>query len=86
MVVENFRPGVMARLGLGYEAFAGRNPAIIFVSSSGYGQTGPYVARPGQDMLIQALTGMLWLAGLGRRAAHRRRGRDRRTSTPRCTS
>lgn len=63
VVVENFRPGVMARLGLGYEAFAGRNPAIIFVSSSGYGQTGPYVARPGQDMLIQALTGMLWLAG-----------------------
>jgi crotonobetainyl-CoA:carnitine CoA-transferase CaiB-like acyl-CoA transferase len=63
VVVENFRPGVMARLGLGYEAFAERNPAIIFVSSSGYGQSGPYVSRPGQDMLIQALTGMLFLAG-----------------------
>lgn len=63
VVVENFRPGVMARLGLSYEVFAERNPAIIFVSSSGYGQTGPYAARPGQDMLIQALTGMLWLAG-----------------------
>ena len=63
VVVENFRPGVMARLGLSYEAFAERNPAIIFVSSSGYGQTGPYVTRPGQDMLIQALTGMLFLAG-----------------------
>jgi crotonobetainyl-CoA:carnitine CoA-transferase CaiB-like acyl-CoA transferase len=63
VVVENFRPGVMTRLGLGYEAFAERNPAIIFVSSSGYGQTGPYATRPGQDMLIQALTGMLWLAG-----------------------
>jgi crotonobetainyl-CoA:carnitine CoA-transferase CaiB-like acyl-CoA transferase len=63
VVVENFRPGVMGRLGLGYEAFAERNPEIIFVSSSGYGQTGPYVKRPGQDMLIQAITGMLWLAG-----------------------
>lgn len=63
VVVENFRPGVMARLGLSYEAFAERNPGIIFVSSSGYGQTGPYAKRPGQDMLIQALTGMLYLAG-----------------------
>jgi crotonobetainyl-CoA:carnitine CoA-transferase CaiB-like acyl-CoA transferase len=63
VVVENFRPGVMARIGLGYEEFATRNPRIIFVSSSGYGQTGPYVTRPGQDMLIQALSGMLWLNG-----------------------
>jgi crotonobetainyl-CoA:carnitine CoA-transferase CaiB-like acyl-CoA transferase len=63
VVVENFRPGVMARLGLGYEDFAVRNPGIIFVSSSGYGQSGPYVTRPGQDLLIQALSGMLWLAG-----------------------
>jgi crotonobetainyl-CoA:carnitine CoA-transferase CaiB-like acyl-CoA transferase len=63
VVVENFRPGVMSRLGLGYEEFAERNPAIIFVSSSGYGQSGPYVTRPGQDMLIQAMTGMLYLAG-----------------------
>jgi crotonobetainyl-CoA:carnitine CoA-transferase CaiB-like acyl-CoA transferase len=63
VVVENFRPGVMARLGLGYEEFARRNPGIVFVSSSGYGQSGPYVKRPGQDMLIQALSGMLFLAG-----------------------
>lgn len=63
VVVENFRPGVMSRLGLGYEEFAQHNPAIIFVSSSGYGQSGPYVTRPGQDMLIQAMTGMLYLAG-----------------------
>ena len=63
VVVENFRPGVMARLGLSYEAFSERNKGIIFVSSSGYGQTGPYAKRPGQDMLIQALTGMLYLAG-----------------------
>ena len=63
VVVENFRPGVMARLGLSYEEFAAVNPRIIYVSSSGYGQSGPYVTRPGQDMLIQALSGMLWLAG-----------------------
>jgi crotonobetainyl-CoA:carnitine CoA-transferase CaiB-like acyl-CoA transferase len=63
VVVENFRPGVMARLGLGYDDFSARNPTIVFVSSSGYGQSGPYVTRPGQDMLIQSLSGMLWLAG-----------------------
>jgi crotonobetainyl-CoA:carnitine CoA-transferase CaiB-like acyl-CoA transferase len=63
VVVENFRPGVMARIGLGYEDFARHNPGIVFVSSSGYGQHGPYVTRPGQDLLIQALSGVLWLAG-----------------------
>lgn len=63
VIVENFRPGVMSRLGLSYEAFADRNPGIVYVSSSGYGQSGPYVTRPGQDMLVQALSGMLWLAG-----------------------
>jgi crotonobetainyl-CoA:carnitine CoA-transferase CaiB-like acyl-CoA transferase len=63
VVVENFRPGVMDRMGLGYDDFAARNPRIIFVSSSGYGQSGPYRTRPGQDMLIQGLSGMLWLAG-----------------------
>lgn len=63
VVVENFRPGVMARLGLGYEHFAARNPGVVFVSSSGYGQSGPYVTRPGQDMLVQGLSGLMWLAG-----------------------
>jgi crotonobetainyl-CoA:carnitine CoA-transferase CaiB-like acyl-CoA transferase len=63
VVVENFRPGVMAKLGLGYEDFAKVNPGIIFVSSSGYGQHGPYVTRPGQDMLIQALSGVMFLTG-----------------------
>lgn len=63
VVVENFRPGVMANLGLGYEDFAKVNPGIIFVSSSGYGQDGPYVTRPGQDMLIQALSGVMFLTG-----------------------
>src|SRR5690606_20950754 len=63
VVVENFRPGVMERLGLGYADFAARNPSIVYASSSGYGQDGPYVGRPGQDLLIQALTGALFLSG-----------------------
>jgi crotonobetainyl-CoA:carnitine CoA-transferase CaiB-like acyl-CoA transferase len=63
VVVENFRPGVMDRLGLGYEAFRRVNPAIIYASSSGFGQTGPYRHRPGQDLLAQALTGALGLTG-----------------------
>jgi crotonobetainyl-CoA:carnitine CoA-transferase CaiB-like acyl-CoA transferase len=53
----------MARLGLSYEDFAARNGRIVYVSSSGYGQSGPYVSRPGQDMLMQALSGLLWLTG-----------------------
>lgn len=63
VVVENFRPGVMAKLGLGYDDFRQYNPSIIFVSSSGYGQSGPYLTRPGQDMLIQALSGVMYLTG-----------------------
>lgn len=63
VVVENFRPGVMDRLGLGYDSFAQRNPRVIFASSSGYGPNGPYSARPGQDLLVQALSGALFLTG-----------------------
>ncbi|MEX2148603.1 MAG: CoA transferase [Steroidobacteraceae bacterium] len=63
VVVENFRPGVMDRLGLGYEALKQRNPRLIYAASSGYGRTGPYVKRPGQDYLVQALTGATWLSG-----------------------
>ena len=47
VVVENFRAGVMGRLGLGYDDFSAVNPGIIYCSSSGYGQTGPYQKRPG---------------------------------------
>ncbi|HEX5936575.1 MAG TPA: CoA transferase [Actinomycetota bacterium] len=65
LVVENFRPGVMGRLGLGYEDLAAVNPSIVYVSGSGFGQTGPYVDRPGQDLLIQAMSG---LAAYGGRA------------------
>ncbi len=58
VVVQNFRPGVLARLGFGYEQFRSLNPRIIYCSGSGYGDSGPYVNRPGQDMLLQGLTGL----------------------------
>lgn len=63
VVVQNFRPGVMKRLGYGYEAFKAVNPRIIYCSGSGYGEDGPYVDRPGQDMLIQGLTGIMAATG-----------------------
>ncbi|WP_421723136.1 CaiB/BaiF CoA transferase family protein [Bauldia sp.] len=58
VVVQNFRPGVLDRLGYGYEDFKSVNPGIIYCSGSGYGEDGPYVDRPGQDMLLQGLTGL----------------------------
>ncbi len=57
VVVENFRPGVLDKLGLGYADLRGVNPRIIYASGSGYGSSGPYLERPGQDLLIQALSG-----------------------------
>ncbi|MCC6314157.1 MAG: CoA transferase [Thermomicrobiales bacterium] len=63
VVIENFRPGVMERLGLGYETLAARNPRLIYCASSGWGQTGPYVKRPGQDLLAQAVSGIGYLNG-----------------------
>ncbi len=63
--MHNFRPGVMERLGYGYEDFRKINPRIIYCSASGYGDSGPYVGRPGQDMLLQGLTGLA--AATGRR-------------------
>ena len=63
VVAENFRPGVMDRLGLGYEAVKAGNPGVIYASASGYGAGGPYVNRPGQDMLIQAVSGLAAVTG-----------------------
>ncbi|MEL6181807.1 MAG: CoA transferase, partial [Myxococcota bacterium] len=65
VVVENFRPGVMERLGLGYEALKEINPGIIYAAGSGWGQSGPYVKRPGQDLLVQAMSGMAAQNGRG---------------------
>jgi crotonobetainyl-CoA:carnitine CoA-transferase CaiB-like acyl-CoA transferase len=63
VLVENFRPGVMERLGLAFEELTRRNPRLVYCRSSGYGSSGPYVTRPGQDLLIQALTGFMYLNG-----------------------
>ncbi|MBB3456384.1 crotonobetainyl-CoA:carnitine CoA-transferase CaiB-like acyl-CoA transferase [Rhizobium sp. BK313] len=65
VVVQNFRPGVLAKLGFGYEDFKRINPRIIYCSGSGYGDSGPYLSRPGQDMLIQGLTGIAAATGRG---------------------
>lgn len=63
VVVQNFRPGVMDRLGYGYEDFRAVNPRIVYCSGSGYGESGPYLTRPGQDMLLQGLTGLMAATG-----------------------
>ena len=63
VVVQNFRPGVMDRLGYGYADFRAVNPRIVYCSGSGYGEDGPYVSRPGQDMLVQGLTGIMAATG-----------------------
>jgi len=65
VVVQNFRPGVMRKLGFGYEDLRTVNPRLIYCSGSGYGEDGPYVSRPGQDMLIQGLTGLAAATGRG---------------------
>ena len=63
VVVENFRPGVMARLGYGYEDFRKINPGIIYCSASGWGDDGPYLSRPGQDLLVQSVSGAIMTSG-----------------------
>jgi crotonobetainyl-CoA:carnitine CoA-transferase CaiB-like acyl-CoA transferase len=63
VLVQNFRPGVMERLGLGWEPTRQLNPRLIYVSASGYGQSSPYRERPGQDLLIQALSGLASISG-----------------------
>jgi crotonobetainyl-CoA:carnitine CoA-transferase CaiB-like acyl-CoA transferase len=63
VLIENFRPGVMDRLGLGYEALCAVQPGLIYCASSGWGQDGPYEDRPGQDLLAQSIAGVLMLNG-----------------------
>jgi len=63
VLVENFRPGVMERLELGYETLKEINPALVYCSSSGYGPEGPYKDRPGQDLLAQATSGLMSITG-----------------------
>lgn len=63
VIAENFRPGVLDKLGLGYEDAKTIKPDIIFAAASGYGPDGPYFDRPGQDLLIQALSGLATITG-----------------------
>ena len=63
ILVENYRPGVMKRLGLGYEPLAAINPRLVYASISGFGQTGPWAMRPGLDLMAQAMSGVMSVTG-----------------------
>ena len=63
IVVENYRPDVKARLGIGYEALRAINKRIILASISGFGETGPYRTRAGFDQIAQGMGGLMWVTG-----------------------
>lgn len=63
VIVENFRPGVMDRLGFDYEKLSSINPRLVYCSCTGYGSDGPYLNKPGQDLLLQAMSGLTTLTG-----------------------
>ncbi|MBK9080644.1 MAG: CoA transferase [Rhizobiales bacterium] len=63
VVVENFRPGVADKLGIGYAALSARNPRLVYASISGFGQTGPNAGRPAYDIVVQALSGLMSVTG-----------------------
>ena len=77
-MVENFRPDVKDRLGIGYEALNAVNPRIILASISGFGQTGPYKTRAGFDQIAQGMGGLMGVTGEPGTAADARRHRGRR--------
>lgn len=63
VLIQNFRPGVIQRLGLDYDRVRALNPRLVYASISGYGEDGPWVSRPGQDLLAQSRSGVMWLNG-----------------------
>lgn len=63
VMIENFRPGALEKLGLGYEAVSKRNPGIVYASISGFGQDGPYKERAALDLILQAESGMISITG-----------------------
>ena len=63
VLIQNFRPGVMERLGLGYETVRELNPRLVYGEISGYGNEGPWVGKPGQDLLLQSMSGLVYLNG-----------------------
>jgi CoA:oxalate CoA-transferase len=65
VVMHNYRPGVMKRLGFDYGAVRAINPTVVYGEISGYGTEGPWKDKPGQDLLVQSLSGLTWLSGNG---------------------
>lgn len=65
VLIENFRPGVMAKLGLDYPAVSEINPRLVYGTVTGYGDRGPWKGKPGQDLLAQSMSGLCWLSGDG---------------------
>jgi succinate--hydroxymethylglutarate CoA-transferase len=63
VLVENYLPGKLESLGLGYEDLKSENPGLIYASITGYGQTGPYSSRPGYDVIIEAEAGLMHITG-----------------------
>src|SRR5215469_175065 len=63
VMTHNFRPGVMERIGLDWESVRQLNPRLVFGEVTGYGQEGPWKDKPGQDLLVQSLSGLKWLSG-----------------------
>jgi crotonobetainyl-CoA:carnitine CoA-transferase CaiB-like acyl-CoA transferase len=66
VLIHNFRPGVMERLGLDYDAVRELNPGLVYAAASGYGAEGPWAGRPGQDLLAQSVSGLAWANGADR--------------------
>lgn len=63
VLIQNFRPGVVERLGLDYKTIAALNPRLVYASITGYGPDGPWAHLPGQDLLAQSRSGLMWLSG-----------------------
>ena len=63
ILIENYRPGAMKRLGLGYEQLREVNPKLVYTSISGFGQNGPWADRPGFDLMAQAMSGVMSVTG-----------------------
>ncbi|MBD1424656.1 CaiB/BaiF CoA transferase family protein [Sphingobacterium arenae] len=63
VITHNFRPGVMEKIGLDYESVKALNPKIIYATVTGYGNEGPWAKKPGQDLLVQSMSGLSWLSG-----------------------
>lgn len=71
ILIENFRPGTLDKLGLGYEAMKARNPRLIYAAISGFGQTGPYANRGGFDLMSQGMSGLMSTNGPAEGPPHR---------------